>query len=157
MKQAPQAQHPFRCTTPVQLRFSDLDTLGHVNNAVYFSLFDLAKSDYFNKVKGAMQDWTRVNVVLANIHCDFLSQVLFDERVVVKTQTLTLGDKSFTLLLQLENEDTGEVKCVCTQIMVYLDPDTLRPARVSDEWRRDLSRFECRDLESECNSGALKK
>ena len=146
MKQVPQPQYPFHCTTPVQLRFSDLDTLGHVNNAVYFNLFDLAKSDYFNKVKGAMQDWTRVNVVLANIHCDFISQVLFDERIVVKTQTLSLGDKSFTLLLHLVNEDTGEVKCVCTQIMVYLDPDTMRPARVSDEWRRDLARFERRDL-----------
>ena len=146
MKQTPQVQHPFHCTTPVQLRFSDLDTLGHVNNAVYFSLFDLAKSDYFNKVKGTKQDWRHVNVVLANIHCDFLKQVLFDERVVVKTQTISIGDKSFTLLLHLVNEDTGEVKCVCTQIMVYLDPDTLRPARVDDEWRRALARFEQREL-----------
>ncbi len=148
MKQETTVATPFHCTTPVQLRFSDLDPLGHVNNAVYFNLFDLAKSDYFNKVKGAQQDWTRVNVVLANIHCDFLSQVLFDEHIVVKTQTLSLGDKSFTMLLHLVNEDTGEVKCVCTQIMVYLDPETMRPARVSDEWRRDLARFEQRDLEA---------
>jgi len=146
MKQVTTVATPFRCTTPVQLRFSDLDTLGHVNNAVYFNLFDLAKSDYFNKVKGAMQDWRHVNVVLANIHCDFISQVLFDERVVVKTQTVSMGDKSFTMLLHLVNEDTGEVKCVCTQIMVYLDPVTLRPARVSDEWRCDLAAFEQRDL-----------
>lgn len=144
--QEPSTPHPFHCTTPMQLRFSDLDTLGHVNNAVYFNLFDLAKSDYFNKVKGATQDWRHVNIMMANINCDFMAQVFYDEPIVVKTQTLSIGDKSFKMLLQLENEATGEVKCVCTQVMVYIDLEAKRPARLPDEWRRDLSRFEGREL-----------
>ena len=32
----------FKHTLPVQLRFSDVDQFGHVNNSVYFSLYDLA-------------------------------------------------------------------------------------------------------------------
>ena len=32
---------------PAQLRFSDVDRFGHVNNAVYFSLFDMCKTNYF--------------------------------------------------------------------------------------------------------------
>lgn len=44
---------PFHCSTPVQIRYTDLDLQGHVNNSVYLNFFDLAKIDYFNRVKGA--------------------------------------------------------------------------------------------------------
>lgn len=30
----------------VQLRFNDIDILGHLNNTVYFSLYDLGKARY---------------------------------------------------------------------------------------------------------------
>ena len=38
---------------PAQLRFSDVDRFGHVNNSVYFSLFDMCKPRYFHDVVGA--------------------------------------------------------------------------------------------------------
>ena len=38
----------FRHTMPVQIRFSDVDQFGHMNNSVYFSLYDLDK-DYLYK------------------------------------------------------------------------------------------------------------
>ena len=37
----------FRHTLPLQLRFNDIDLLGHVNNSVYFSFYDLGKARYF--------------------------------------------------------------------------------------------------------------
>ena len=40
MNHAIEAQYPFKCTTPLQLRFNDVDALGHVNNSVYFQFFD---------------------------------------------------------------------------------------------------------------------
>ena len=33
----------FRHTLPLQLRFNDIDLLGHVNNSVYFSFYDAGK------------------------------------------------------------------------------------------------------------------
>ena len=41
----------FRHTLPLQLRFNDIDLLGHVNNSVYFSFYDLGKARYFETVK----------------------------------------------------------------------------------------------------------
>ena len=38
----------FRHTMPVQIRFSDVDQFGHMNNSVYFSLYDFGK-DYLYK------------------------------------------------------------------------------------------------------------
>ena len=46
----------FNHSMPAQIRFSDVDQFGHVNNSVYFSLYDLAKTTYFQDVLG-MSEW----------------------------------------------------------------------------------------------------
>lgn len=139
--------HPFYCITPVQLRFSDIDMLGHVNNSRYFELFDLAKNDYFTRVAGGNLNWQRPPVMIANINCDFLSQTTFHEPVEVHTQVDRIGDKSFVLIQQLVNSDTQEVKCCCAATMVYFDIEAMVPTSVSAEWRASIAAFEQRCME----------
>ena len=140
------ANHPFRCVTPVQLRFSDIDMLGHLNNSRYFELFDLAKNDYFTRVAGGKIEWSRPPVMIANVNCDFLSQTTFHEPVEVLTQTDRLGDKSFVLVQQLVNSKTREVKCCCAVTMVNFDVEARVPASLSQEWRQAIAAFEQRDM-----------
>lgn len=135
-------QSLFRAVKEVQLRFSDLDTLGHVNNSVYFSLLDLAKSDYFDKVQGRKLDWTNVTIVLANVNCSFFKQILYDEPIAVKTRTAAIGDKSLTLEQIIVNTDTGEVKCLSRSIMVYIQPKTLTPEPIPPHWRDALAAYD---------------
>lgn len=139
-------EYPFHCATAVQLRFNDLDTLGHVNNSVYFQLFDLGKTDYFNRVNGAPLDWQRVTIMLVNVNCDFVEQTRFDEPLEVVTRMDSIGNSSLTLLQLLRNSDTGAVKCVCRSVSVHLDLDSAMPARVPDRWREAIARFEHRDF-----------
>ena len=58
------AQYPFYCSMKVQLRFNDIDMVGHINNSVYFELFDLAKSDYFSRVRHKELEWTSIPVMV---------------------------------------------------------------------------------------------
>ncbi len=37
----------FRYRHPIEIRYNDTDALGHVNNAVYFSYFEMARSGYY--------------------------------------------------------------------------------------------------------------
>ena len=62
---------PFLCTTPVQIRYTDYDMQGHINNSIYFNFFDTAKMDYFKKVRGNNMHWEDVTVVIANMNIDF--------------------------------------------------------------------------------------
>ena len=64
----------FRHTMPVQIRFSDVDQFGHVNNSVYFSLYDLAKTTYIKDVLGSA-DWNKMAIVVANINANFYAPV----------------------------------------------------------------------------------
>ena len=139
-------EHPFKCSTPVQLRYTDLDTHGHVINSVYFNLFDLAKADYFGRVMGKPQDYHNVNVMIASIHCDYLAQTRFYEPVAIETQVTRLGSKSLTIVHQLVNTATGEVKCRCSQVLVYFDTTVRATAPVPQHWRDALEAFEGRKL-----------
>ena len=100
----------FRHTMPVQIRFSDVDQFGHMNNSVYFSLYDLAKTTYIKDVFGSA-DWSKLAIVVANINANFFMPVFFSDHLVIETAVVHLGHKSFTLLQRDVTTDTHEVKC----------------------------------------------
>lgn len=87
----------FRHVLPVQIRFSDVDQYGHMNNSSYFSLYDLAKTSYIREVFGE-RDWKELGIVVANINADFLAPVFFSDELEIETTVIHLGHKSFTLL-----------------------------------------------------------
>ena len=55
----------FRHTLPIQLRFNDVDKFGHVNNTVYFSFYDLGKTEYFASVCPGV-DWEKDGIVVVD-------------------------------------------------------------------------------------------
>ena len=138
-----EAQYPFKRSTQVQLRFNDIDVLGHVNNSVYFQFFDLAKTEYFAGLKvNADINWCRPSIVIANVNCSFLVPTVFQEPVEVLTQCAHLGNKSLTLLQHLINRDTRELKATCATVMVNLDPETNQPSPLPQVWRDAIVAFE---------------
>ena len=56
----------FHHTLPIQLRFNDVDKFGHVNNTVYFSFYDLGKTEYFASVCPGV-DWEKIGIVVVHI------------------------------------------------------------------------------------------
>lgn len=142
-------KHPFRHSLPLQIRFNDIDTLGHVNNSVYFPFFDLGKAMYFNAVRGENVDWKKADIVVANINCDFIAPIYFNEKIEVRTQVDKMGGKSFRMIQAIVNSETGDVKCLCATIMVGFDVKKGCAAPIADEWRTALSQYEARDLSAE--------
>lgn len=66
----------FHHSLPIQLRFNDVDKFGHVNNTVYFSFYDLGKTEYFASVCPGV-DWEKDGIVVVHIEADFLAQIFF--------------------------------------------------------------------------------
>jgi len=132
----------FKHTTPIQLRFNDFDALGHVNNSVYFSFYDLGKTSYFNQVMPEVSDSREVGVVIANIQVSFLLPVYPGENVAVETAVTEIGNKSFKLLQQLVDVETNEAKCICQTVMVCFDAKTKNSRTISEAWRTAMADFE---------------
>ena len=134
----------FKHAIPIQLRFNDFDALGHVNNSVYFSFYDIGKTEYFREVIPEMSTDLEVGVVIANIQVSFLLPVYPQENVAVQTTVTEIGQKSFKLLQQLVDVDTNEVKCICHTVMVGFDAKTKTTRTISDNWRKAINDFEGR-------------
>ncbi len=136
----------FHHSYPLQLRFNDIDSLGHVNNSVYFTFYDLGKSRYFESVKNSSIDWRKADVVIANVNADFLSPIYSHEPVAVETCCTEIGNRSFKLMQRIINTATGEIKGICRTIMVGFDVAAGVSAPISDEWKEAICRYEKADL-----------
>ena len=136
----------FRHVMPAQIRFSDVDQFGHVNNSVYFQLYDLAKTTYFKDVLG-MSDWGDVVVVVANINANFLMPVFFSDNIEIATATVQLGNKSFTLLQQAKVKGTNEVKCECRTTLVMYDLLTKEPTPIPVHYKNSICQYEGKTME----------
>ena len=132
----------FKHITPIQLRFNDFDALGHVNNSVYFSFYDLGKTSYFADVFSKLEVAKEVGVVIGHIEVSFLLPVYPGEKVAVQTAVVEIGNKSFKLLQHLVDLDTNEIKCICNTVMVCFDAKTKTTRQISDEWRKAIAEFE---------------
>lgn len=134
--------HPddFRHSMEVQLRFNDIDILGHLNNTRYFSLYDTGKAYYFEAVHG-VRDWRKVETVIANVNCTYVAPIFFGEKIKVATRCLWIGEKSFCLQ-QILYDDKNEVRSVCETVMVSFDPEKKCSMALPDHWRDAFTDFE---------------
>lgn len=142
----PVPEFPFRHEVPLQIRFNDIDLLGHLNNAVYIQFFDLGKSRYFQDVMPEGVDWRHINIVVANINCDFFAPTYITEPIAVLTTITHMGEKSFALEQRIVNSDNGEVKCIAKTIMVGFDMTTGKSAPIDPKWVEALEIYEQRKL-----------
>lgn len=136
----------FRHHIPVQMRFNDIDMLGHLNNSVYFNFMDLAKARYFQAVLGDKFEWGTIGVVIVNVNCDFCQPTFFDEEIEVETAVTAIGEKSLTLEQQVFCPADGSVRCRCRTIMVGFDPKTNSSMPITNLWREALSTYEGKDF-----------
>ncbi|MBR3896377.1 MAG: acyl-CoA thioesterase [Bacteroidaceae bacterium] len=137
----------FKHSMPAQIRFSDVDQFGHVNNSVYFSLYDLAKTTYIKEVLSGRMKWNEVGIVVANISANFMNPIFFMDNVNIETSTIELGNKSFTLLQRAIDPDSGVVKCECRTVMVVYDLKEQTPMSMPEDYKQAICDYEGRTLE----------
>lgn len=90
---------PFKKKTQVQIRFKDVDMMGHVNNANFITYFELARMTYFDEllVEGIKIDWVNEGVILAKIEMEYKQPILLEDKVFVYTWVSRMGSRSFDM------------------------------------------------------------
>lgn len=114
----------FKHATPLQLRFNDIDILGHVNNNSQLALFDVGKTEFYNALRGVLEDWSKVEAVIVNINCTFMRQIHYSDPIEVRTRVKSIGEKSFVLQQILRNTANGDICSFSESVMVSVDLET---------------------------------
>lgn len=126
---------------PVQLRFNDIDILGHLNNTVYFSLYDLGKAKYMEDLGLREPGPNPPSSVIADVHCTYFHPIHYGDEIFVTTCCPEIGDKHFILEQELVDSE-GLVRSKCRTVMVYFDPTTGNSAPIPADFRRKIESFE---------------
>lgn len=131
----------FRHEMPAQLRWSDVDQFGHVNNSVYFQLFDMCKTRYVQEVVG-MDTLKRVAIVVASIKADFFAPIFYPDEIVIQSKITHMGNKSFVIRQRAVNVRTKEVKCEGYTTMVTYDMEKKCSITIPDDFRAKVEEYE---------------
>lgn len=126
-------------TLPIQIRFNDVDQMGHVNNAVIMEYFDLGKERFFQE-HGMPPEKNDFTVMIVHFEVDFQSQIRFHDRIAVETWIESIGNKSLKVMQRVVDSEGGRVCATCRTVMSGYRRSTGRSEIIPPELRTLLEK-----------------
>ncbi|GAB3665282.1 acyl-CoA thioesterase [Halopiger thermotolerans] len=130
-------------TVDVDVRYRDLDTMNHVNNAVYASYFEEARVAYVDEVFDV--DLENLNFVIAHLEIDFGRPLTIEDDPTVTAEVTELGNSSATMAYDLRVD--GDSVATGESTVVFVDPETKRPGPIPAAIRERIVAHEGPELE----------
>jgi acyl-CoA thioester hydrolase len=86
----------YKYKTPISIRFSDIDAVGHVNNAIYLTYFEEARLRYWQE---AIQwDWETSGVIVGRSEVNYLKPIMLKDEIFCYVRTTRIGNSSFDIM-----------------------------------------------------------
>ena len=121
----------------IQVRFSDIDVMGHVNNAVYLSYFEMARVIFFSELLGEQWDWKKDGVLLRKNEIEYIKPLLLHEQPEIFIYTNKIGNKSFELGYELKV--LGEIRTTGSSVLVSFDSTKMLTTELPQKLKEVLS------------------
>ena len=133
----------YKYSTPIQIRFVDIDKMGHVNNATILSYFEIARTNFFDDVIGQQDNWFERSLIIAHTDIDYYSPVYLRDDVKAYVRIAKTGTKSFDvehLLVKTINKE--DIICaIATSVLVCMDYTKRQTIQIPVEWKDKLLVF----------------
>jgi acyl-CoA thioester hydrolase len=123
---------------PISIRFADIDALGHVNNAVFLSYLEVARTAFWAEHVGKVEV-RQIDFVLARVEIDYRRPVLFDDPLSCELWFERIGRSSFTVGYRFEVG--GNAVAEARSVQVFVDLATGAPKPVPDSFREQIREF----------------
>ncbi|NEU58655.1 thioesterase family protein [Halorussus sp. MSC15.2] len=127
----------YEYTTDLDVRFRDLDAMGHVNNAVYATYLEQARADYYADVVGV--PLPEADTVLVNLSIAYQRPITADETVTVALGVGDLGESSVPMEYEIRTGDG--VAATAETVQVVFDRETGESRSIPKEWRDRIARY----------------
>ena len=105
---------------PVEVRFNDIDGMGHVNNAIFLTFLEHARMRFFTEVAGSRSE-RDFPFILAHASIDYRSPMKMDAKPVVRMWTSRVGGKSWDFDYEVKDAKTGVVYATAKTVQVAYD------------------------------------
>ncbi len=131
----------FPVLWPVETRWGDNDMFGHLNNAVYYQLFDTAINAWINTSAGIDPLTVPSLGIVAESGCRYFSELHFPDGLTVGLAVTRLGRSSVTYRLGVFRSAGGPqpITALGHWVHVYVDRTSRKPVPIPDAIRSLLS------------------
>ena len=124
----PDGRDAYRHFAPMATRWMDNDAYGHLNNVVYYSLFDTAVNRYL--IEAGALDIHRGEVIglVVETHCNYFASIEFPQSVEAGLRVAHLGSSSVRYEIGIFAAGAPLAAARGHFVHVYVDRATRRPA-----------------------------
>lgn len=132
----------FHYRTNLHLRFIDFDMMGHVNNSVYFTYLEIARTKYWEEI--IKWDWKKTGIVIAHAEIDYILPIVPNDKIAIHVRTSKIGNTSFDLEYQIV-KIRGTEEIICSKgktVCIAIDYNTKRPVSIPDAEKQKMLGFE---------------
>ncbi len=124
--------------TSFEPRYRDLDVNGHVNQAVYLSYLEQARSKYWAEVVGIRHDRTPVAMVRQEI--EYETPIHLGQTVTVAQRIAGMGRTSFEIKYEIRAD--GTTAATAEIVLLALDREQHEAIPIPAEWREPIEEHE---------------
>ena len=119
---------------PLETRYADYDTKGHVNNAVYLTYFEIAR----NRVWVAMGGDADFGFVVAEATVKYMSQVRIGDPLDIEIRTSEVRNKAWVWSYRITNTRDDAVVAEGSTVQVMFDYESRKSIPIPDTLRAQL-------------------
>jgi acyl-CoA thioester hydrolase len=130
----------FPYKVAIEVPFRDLDAMGHVNNAVYFSYMETARIKFLVDLL-AIKSLHAIPVIMAEATCTFKSPAFFGEQLTVGAGISRFGSKSFDMIYRIDAAD-GRLVALGKSVQVMYDYAAAQTLVVPEEFKAKVRAFQ---------------
>jgi len=130
---------------PHDVLFRDIDAFGHVNNAVFLTYFEIARTLLWFEISGGGREATDVGFIVVRAEVDFIKQIAM-EPIEICVRVGDVRTSSFDTHYEIRKERSGEVAATGKVVVVLFDWARQSKKRIDDDLRGRLeacSRVAC--------------
>ena len=135
--------YPVVIEAPVA--WGEMDSMGHVNNIVYFRYFESGRIAYFERL-GFMSDMeeTGVGPILASTQCRFRLPLAYPDTVSIGTKVVEVGDDRFVMKYVVVSHRHARPAAEGEGLIVAFDYRAQRKAPLPEEVKARIRALEAR-------------
>ncbi len=127
--------------TAIQIRFKDIDALGHVNNANHVTYFEYARIRFFDDLIGGEIDWETEGMILAHQQVHYKKPIYLKDEISVLTWFMKSGTTSFELGYEIVRTEKDGSETICatgSSVQVCFNYKTQKPVPIPEHWRTKM-------------------
>ena len=108
----------YHYKTSIPIRFADIDAFGHVNNAIYLTYFEIARTVYWKEI--IQWDWKSIGIIVRRSEINYVKPIVLTDEIYAYVRTSRIGVSSFDvdyiIVKKVNGREeictTGQTQCV---------------------------------------------